>query len=159
MREPNQDVASSSHVWQKDAEMDKSTRRLVAAEKDQEHQNFHENLKSTRKLVAHGNSDIDGIGTIWPHNLQTSIAYVSHLEKFFSNVRQRYGRKPGDKMEDLDVNAIIWRMFMSVTLQATVHVGKDNAENLHSIKNQPKRTLKHLFNVTEKLMIRDQKEI
>ena len=45
-REPNHDAASSSQVWQKDA-MDKSTRRLVAAEKDQELLNVHENLKST----------------------------------------------------------------------------------------------------------------
>ena len=64
-REPNQkDAASSSLAWQKDAEMNKSTRRLVAAEKDQELLNLHENLKSTRKLVASGNSDIDDIGTI-----------------------------------------------------------------------------------------------
>ena len=45
---------------------------------------------------------------------------------------------------------------MSVTRQAAVHLENDYAENLHSIKNQPKRT--QLFNVTEKL-IRDQKEI
>ena len=42
--------------------MDKSTRILVAAEKDQELLNFHEDLKSTRKLVASGNLDIDGTG-------------------------------------------------------------------------------------------------
>ena len=108
-REPGQkDAASSLQVCQKDAEMDKSTRRLVAAEKDQELLNFHENLKSTRKLVASGNSDIDGNGTKWPHNLHISTAYVSHLEKILSNVRQRYGRKLGDKMEDLDVDTITW---------------------------------------------------
>ena len=48
-------------MWQKDAETDKNTRRLVAAEKDQELLHFHENLKSTRKLAASGNSDIDPI--------------------------------------------------------------------------------------------------
>ena len=47
-REHNQDVASSSQVWQKHAEMDKSRRRLVAAEKDQELLIFHGNLKSAR---------------------------------------------------------------------------------------------------------------
>ena len=47
---------------------------------------------------------------------------------------------------------------MSVTLQAAVHLGGDRAENLHSTKNQLKRTLKQFVNVTEKL-IRDQKEI
>ena len=58
-REHNQDAPSSSQVWQKSAIMDESTRRLVAAEKDQELLNFNENLKSTRKLVASRNSDID----------------------------------------------------------------------------------------------------
>ena len=60
-------------------------------------------------------------------------------------------------MEDLDVNTIIWGMFMSVTLQAAVHLGKDYAVDLHSIKHQPKRTLKQLFKITEKL-IRAQKK-
>ena len=46
---------------------------------------------------------------------------------------------------------------MSVTLQDAVHLGKDYAEHLHSIKNQPKRTLKQLFNVPEKL-IKDQEK-
>ena len=72
-----------------------------AAEKDQKSVNFHENLKSTRKLVASGNSDIDGTGTIWPHNLHISTAYVPHLEKVFSNARQRYSPEQVDKMECL----------------------------------------------------------
>ena len=94
--------------------MDESTRRLVAAEKNRELLNFHENLKSMRKLAASGNSDVDGTGKNWPHNLQKSNAYVPHLEKVFSNVRQRYGLSSGDKMENLDVNAAKWGMFMSV---------------------------------------------
>ena len=49
-------------------------------------------------------------------------------------------------------------MFVSVTLQAAVHLGKGYGDNLHSIKNQPKRSLKQLFHATEKL-IRGQKEI
>ena len=61
-------------------------------------------------------------------------------------------------MENLDVNAAIWWMFMSVTLRAAVHLGKDYSENLRSIKNQLKRSLKQLFHATEKL-ITDQKEI
>ena len=93
-------------------------------------------------LKPSGNSDIDGKGTIWPHNLHVSTLYVSHLEKVLSNLRQTYGRKPGHRMEDLDVNTILWTMFMSVTLQAAVHLGNDYAENLLSIKNQPLRTQK-----------------
>ena len=107
-REPNQDAASSSQVWQTDAEMDKSTTRLVVAEKDQELANFQKNLKSTRKHIAPANSDIDGNGTIRPHNLHISTVYVPLLEKVFSNVRWRYGLEPGGKMENLEENAIIW---------------------------------------------------
>ena len=61
-------------------------------------------------------------------------------------------------MEDLDVNISIWSIFMTATLQAAVHLGIDYAENLHSAKNQPKRTVQQLFNVSSKL-IKDPKEI
>ena len=123
-RELSQDAASSSQVWQKDAEMDKSTRRLVAAEKDQELLNFHENLNSMRKLEACGNSDINGVGKIWPQNLSVSTACVPHLEKVFSNVRQRYGLKLGDKMESLDVNAAIWGMLCPLLFKLQFILGK-----------------------------------
>ena len=46
-REFNQDAASSSQAWQKDAVLDESTRRLVASE----------------------NADTKGKVNIWPHNL------------------------------------------------------------------------------------------
>ena len=105
--------------------LDESTRRLVAAEVNQELLNFHGNLKSTRQLLATGIPDIDGTGSIWPHNLHKSTAYVPHIEKVFSNVRQRYGLSPGDTMENLDVNAVIWGTVMSVTLQAAVDLGRD----------------------------------
>ena len=158
-REHNQDAASCSQVWRKDAMLDESTRRrLVAAEKNQELRNFHENLKSTRKLVASGNSDSEGTGKNWPHNLLISNAYIFYLEKVFSNVSQRYRLSAGDTMEHLDVNAALWEIFMSVTLQAAVHHGKDYSENLPSTRNQPMKSLKQLFRVTGKL-IRDQTEI
>ena len=62
------------------------------------------------------------------------------MEKVFSIVRQRYGRSPTDQMKDLDVNTAMWGILMSVTLQAAVHLGKDNTENLRSVKNQPMST-------------------
>ena len=60
-------------------------------------------------------------------------------------------------MEDLDAKTIKWGIFMTAALRVAVHLGNDYAENLHSIKNQPKRTKKQLLNVTEKL-IRDHKK-
>ena len=53
---------------------------------------------------------------------------LAWTEKVFSIVRQRYGRSPTDQMKDLDVNTAIWGIFMSVTLQAAVHLGKDFTE-------------------------------
>ena len=48
--------------------------------------------------------------------------------------------------------------FLSVTLQAALHLGKDYTENLRSTKNQPKKSVRQLFQVTERLII-DQTEI
>ena len=73
-------------------------------------------------------------------------------------MRQRYGRSPTDQMKDLDVNAAIWRIFMSFTRQAAAHLGQDYTENLRSTKNQPLKSLRQFFQVTEKL-ITDQTEI
>ena len=47
---------------------------------------------------------------------------------------------------------------LSVTLQAAVNLGIDNTENLRSTKNQPKKSLRQLFQVTQYL-ITDQTEI
>ena len=59
-------------------------------------------------------------------------------------------------MENLDVNAALVGIVMSVTLQAAVRLGKDYSENLCSIKNQSMRSLKQFIQVTGKL-ITDQK--
>ena len=48
------------------------------------------------------------------------------MEKAFSIVRQRHGLSPRDEMKDLDVNAAIWIIFLSVTLQAAVHLGLED---------------------------------
>ena len=47
---------------------------------------------------------------------------------------------------------------MSVTLQAAVHLGQDYTGNLRSIKNQPFKSVRLLFQTTERL-ITDQMEI
>ena len=63
-----------------------------------------------------------------------------------------------DKMKNLDVNTATWCIFVSVTLQAAVHLGIDYTENLRSTKNQPKNSLRQLLHVTQRL-ITDQTEI
>ena len=61
-------------------------------------------------------------------------------------------------MKDLDVKTATWGIFLSVSLQAAVHLGKDCTENLRSTQNQPLKSLRQLFQVTERL-ITDQTEI
>ena len=62
-------------------------------------------------------------------------------------------------MEDLDVTAAIWEMFMITTLQAAaVHLGQDYDQNLRFAKNHFRSSLKKLCKETEKL-IKDQTEI
>ena len=87
--------------------------------------NFPEDSKSTKNIVASGNSETEGIDKSWPHNLHISTYYVPHMEKVFSILRQRYGLGPMDQMNHLDVNTAMWGIFLSVTLQATVHLGSD----------------------------------
>ena len=60
----------------------------------------------------------------------------------------------------LDRETKIWSQpdgFVSVTLQAAVHLGKGYVENLRSTKNQPKKS-RQLFQVTDRF-ITDQREI
>ena len=52
----------------------------------------------------------------------------------------------------LDLDAATWGIFMSVTLQAAGHLGTDYTENLRFTKNQSKKSLRQLFQVTRKLI-------
>ena len=60
--------------------------------------------------------------------------------------------KPGDPMEDLNVNLAIWWMFMNTTLRAAVHLGKDYDTNLRSVKHSLWKTTEQFFRETEKLI-------
>ena len=89
-------------------------------------------------------------------NLVTSFPYItrlstSHGESLF-DLRKIYDRKPTDNLRDFDVNTAIWCIFMSVTLQAAVHLGRDYSLNLRSIKNQSSNSVDQFSRTTEKLI-------
>ena len=92
----------------------------------------------------------------WSHNLHMSPATVPRTEAVFSIVRKIYEQEPEDPMEDLDVNAAIWGIFLDTTLQAAVHLGQDCEVNLRFVKNHFRSSVEQLFNETGKLM-REQK--
>ena len=126
------DAASSSQVWQSDAKTNASAGRLAATETNQK-LDFQ---ASVGRLAAEGSGIVD-VDLVWPNDFQISVACVPHLEKVYSNLRQILGRKSGDDKNDIDVNSLMWRVFMS----AAIHLGKDYLEFLHSTKNQPRRKI------------------
>ena len=44
-------------------------------------------------------------------------------------------RSPEDSMQDIDKRSVIWWMFMSSKVEASVCMGKNYSDNLHPIKN------------------------
>ena len=61
-------------------------------------------------------------------------------------------------MEDGEKHSVIWRMFMSVTLESAVFMGKTYSDNWHSIKNTKNLTMKQMFDISAKL-VSEQDEI
>ena len=70
------------------------------------------------------------------------------MDNVYSIVRKTYDRGHTDEMDDLNVNAAIWRMFTNTTLQA-VHLGQDYDQNLRFVKNHFWSSLKKLFKETK----------
>ena len=129
------DAASSSQVLLTDAKMSERARKLAAAGTNQD-PSFQERA---RKLAAE-NSDInDEDHSKWPHNYRVSRANVAHFEKVYSTLRQQLKRKPEDKLEDLGVNTLLWRMFLIVTQQAAFHLGDVYLDDLPATKRQPQK--------------------
>ena len=56
------------------------------------------------------------------------------------------------------MNDMIWKMFMSVTLESAVFMGKNYVDNCHSITNTKDLTLKQMFDISAKL-VSEQDEI
>ena len=61
--------------------------------------------------------------------------------------------------KDSDKHSVIWRMFVSSTLQASVFMGKNYSDNWHSIKNTEDLTMKQMFDISEKLISEQSDEI
>ena len=59
----------------------------------------------------------------------------SRKSRSFLRLRKMLNRSPEDSMQDIDKRSMIWGMFMSSTLEASVFMGKNYSDNLQSIKN------------------------
>ena len=84
----------------------------------------------------------------------------SFLHRVNDRVRKMLDRSPEDAMQDIDKHSMIWGMFMSSTLEASVFMGRNYSDNLHSIKNTgEKLTLKKMFEISEQLILEKSDEI
>ena len=63
-----------------------------------------------------------------------SLKSRSFLNRVNDRLRKMLNRSPEDSMEDIDKRFMIWCLFMSLTVEAPVFMGKNYSDNLHSTK-------------------------
>ena len=89
-----------------------------------------------------------------------SLKSRSFLNRVNDRLRKMLNRSPEDSMQDIDTRSMIWGMFMSATLEASVFMGKSYSDNLHSIKNTGEFfTLIQVFEKSEQLILEQSDEI
>ena len=83
---------------------------------------------------------------------ELSLESRSFLQTVNDQVQKRQNQSSKDATKDSDKHFVIWGMFMSSTLQASVFMGKNYSVNWHSIKNTEDFTMKQMFDISEKLI-------
>ena len=92
--------------------------------------------------------------------LNLSLKSRSFLHRVNDRLRKILDHSSEDAMQDIDKRSLIWRMLMSSTLEASVFMGKEYSEILHSTKNTGNDlTLKQTFDISEKLIVGQSDEI
>ena len=90
--------------------------------------------------------------------LELSLGSRPCLDRVNDLVRKRQKRSSMNVTEDDEKHSVIWRMFMSVTLESAVFMVKNYSDNLHSIKNTKDLTMKQMFDISANL-VSEQDEI
>ena len=135
------DDKRSSQEWKSDELMEVRTGRLVY---EQPPGLFTDHMD---KFIV----DDDGMDSDTVAESDMSFLSRSFLHRVNDQVRKRQNQSSKDATKDSDKRSMIWRMFMSSTLQTYVFIGKNYSDNLHSIKNTEDLTMKQMFGISEKL--------
>ena len=89
-----------------------------------------------------------------------SLKSRSFLHRANDRLRRILDHSSKDAMHDIDKHSLIWGLCMSSTLEASVFMGKNYSENVHSIKNTGNNlTLRQMFDISEKLIVGQSDEI
>ena len=89
---------------------------------------------------------------------ELSLGSRSFLNRVNDQVRKRQKQSSIDATEDSEEHSVIWGMFMSSTLQASVFMGKNYSDNQHSINYTKDLTMKQMFDTSAQL-VSEQDEI
>ena len=90
--------------------------------------------------------------------LELSMESRSFLNRVNDQVRKRQKRSSMNVTEDGEEHSMIWGMFVSVTMEPAVFMGKNYLNNCHSIANTTDLTLKQMFDISTRL-VSEQDEI
>ena len=139
----NVDKTWSSQEWKSDELMEDRTGRPVV------------NAQHTNRFTIEN----DEMNSYAEAESELSLGSRSFLHRVNDQVRKRQNQSSKDATKDSDKHSVIWRMFMSSTLQASVFMGKNYSDNWHSIKNTEDLTMKQMFDISEKLISEQSDEI
>ena len=89
--------------------------------------------------------------------LELSVESRSFVNRVNDQVRKRQKRIP-NVTEDGEKHSMIWGMFMTVTMESAVFMGKNYLNNCQSITNTKDLTLKQMFDISTRL-VSEQDEI
>ena len=89
-----------------------------------------------------------------------SLKSRSYLHRVNDRVRKMLDQSSKDATQNSNKHSLIWWMFMSSTLQASVFMWKEYSEILCSIKSTGNNlTMKQMFDISEKLIVGQSDEI
>ena len=110
--------------------------------------------------------DIDSQEGAWPQQfvigndeaeLELSVESRSFVNRVNDQVRKRQ-KRISNITENGEKHSMIWGMFMAVTTESAVFMGKNYLDNCHSIANTTDLILKQMFDISTKLVF-EQDEI
>ena len=120
------------------------------------------NAQSVRygELVHDGSGQPDSVNYQEEAESETFVMgsdATEFVNKVKDQVRKRQKRM-SNVADSREEHSIIWRMFMAATMNATTFMGKNFVDIQNSIMNSRDLTLKHMFDITLKL-VSEQDEI
>ena len=139
----NVDKTWSSQEWKSDELMEDKTGRPVLF------------AQHTDRFIVEN----DKMNSYTEAESEMSLESRSFLHRVNDQVRKRQNHSSKNATKDSDEHSVIWEMFMFSTLQASVFMGKNYSDNLHSIKNTEDLTVKQMFDISEKLITEQSDEI